>query len=110
MIFKGDLKEYDNKYFMVANGNYGSTTYVLVRQAFSFDHEDVGDFILEDPKKLDDYKTIAFYGVKIEIMTGSVYYEDGMFMEKLNEMIEVSWVEFNEALKEVKKSINNIGL
>lgn len=109
MIFKGDLKEYDNKYFMVGNDNYGSTTYVFVRHAFSFDQEDIGDFI-KDPKILDDYKTVWFYGVKIEIMLGSVYYEDGMFMERLNQMIEVSWVDFNDALKEVKKSINNIGI
>lgn len=108
MIFKSDLNEYNNKYFMIGDDKYG-LTYVFVRHAKSFDFEDIGDHIM-DMNRLDNYKTLVFKGDKIELFGDSVYYENGTLIEQISDMTEISWVDFNEALKEVKKSINNIGI
>ena len=108
MICKSDLNEYNNKYFMLGDDKL-SLTYVFVKEANSFDYDGSGYFI-RSINKLDNYKTIVFHGIKIELQGNSVYYENGVFIERINEMTEISWDEFNEALKEVKKSINNIGI
>lgn len=108
MIFKSDLNEYNNKYFMIGDDKY-TITYVFVKHASGFDYEDIGDHII-DINKLDNYKTLVFQGVKIELFNNSVYYENGTLIEQISDMTEISWVEFNEVLKKVKESINNIGI
>jgi hypothetical protein len=108
MIFKSDLNEYNNKYFMIGDDKYG-LTYVFVRHADSFDFEDIGDHII-DMNRLNNYRTLVFNGVKVELLGNSVYYEDGTLIEQISDMTEISWVDFNEVLNKVKKSINNIGI
>ena len=107
MLIKNDISEFDNKYYIIDDG--WSVSYFYVRKAESYDFEDIGD-ILASSATLEQHRTLIFKGVKIEITNGSVYYEDGTLIELLSSMKEITFVDFNEGLKEVKKSINYIGV
>ena len=107
MILKSNLNEYNNKYYIIDDG--WRVSYLYVRKAEGYDYEDFWDTIAT-ADTLEQHRTLIFKGVKIEITSGNVYYEDGTFIEVLMSMKEITFVEFNEGLNAVKKSINHIGI
>ena len=107
MLTKNNISEYNNKYYIIDDG--WSVVYLYVREAEGYDYEDFGD-IIATADTLEQHRTLIFKGVKIEISSGSVYYEDGTLIEVLSSMKEINFVDFNEGLKEVKKSIKYIGI
>ena len=107
MLVKNNISEYNNKYYIIVDN--WTVTYLYVREAKEYDFEDFGD-IIATADTLEQHRTLIFKGVKIEITSGGVYYEDGTLIEILKSMKEITLAEFNEGLNEVKKSINHIGI